>query len=54
MFSLLNWLQGDLKLYEGFCILKIYFIKSGAIPFLTFRYMSQGLQIFLVRCYKFV
>ena len=39
MFSLLNWLQGDLKLYEGFYSSKISFIISGAILFLTL-YMS--------------
>ena len=35
MFSLLNWLQVDLKLYEGFCSSKMSFIIFGAIPFLT-------------------
>ena len=35
MFSLLNWLQDDLKLYEGFCSSKMAFIISGAIACLT-------------------
>ena len=35
MFSLLNWLQDYLKLYNGFCSSKISFIISGAIPLLT-------------------
>ena len=42
MFSLLNWLQDDLKLHEGFWSSKMPFIISGAIPFLT----SQGLANF--------
>ena len=38
MFSLLNLLQDDPKLYEGFCkISKKSFISSGAILFLTSR-----------------
>ena len=35
MLSLLNWLQDDLKLYEGFSSSEMPFIISGAIPFLT-------------------
>ena len=35
MFSLLNWLQVDLKLYDGFCSSKMSFIISGAIPLFT-------------------
>ena len=43
MFSLLNGLQDNLKLYEGFFSSKISFIISGAIPFLTYRFLLQGL-----------
>ena len=43
MFSVLNRVQDDLKLYKGFCSSKIYFIICGAIPFITYRFLSQEL-----------
>ena len=46
MFSHMNWLQDDHKLYNGFYSSKIYVIMSGAIPFLA-------LQISVTKTCKF-
>ena len=51
MFSLLNWLQDDLKLYEGFLENVFYYLWSYSIfKFVDFCY--KGLQIFLVHCFR--
>ena len=46
MFSLLNWLQDDLELYEGLWSSKISFIISGAISILNLQWFLLNIRPF--------
>ena len=49
MFSLLNWLQDDLKLFEGFCSSKCLSLSLELSIFNFVDFCHKELQIFLVR-----